>query len=99
MLRDRLLQIGGDEGLDDDPARRILGVQHALLEERLRAVVRDERTDLVAREQFHLSTGVADRHAHAIAIGIGRDHQVGVFLRGQLDCRVSSPRRSRDSAK
>ncbi len=79
MFRDRFLQIGRDKRFDNDGAGGVLLVEHAELEKRLRPVVGEERTDLIAREQFHLAARGPDRDAHSIAIRIRRDDQVGAF--------------------
>ena len=80
MLRDCFLQIGSDECLDDDTARRVFFVEHAAVEQRLRAVERDQRTDLVAGQQLHLAAGSTDRDTHSIAVRIGGDNEIRVLL-------------------
>ena len=51
------------------PRECVLLIQHALLEERLRPILGDQRPDLVAGEQFHFSVAIAHRDAHSVASG------------------------------
>ncbi len=77
---DGLLQVGGNQRLDDDAAAGIGGGDHAIGDKLLHPVVGHERTDLIAGQQFELPGAIARGHAHAIAIRVRGDDEVGAFF-------------------
>ena len=80
MLRNRLLQIGCDECLNDHSTGRIVFIQHSLIEQRLGSIPGKQRTDLIPSQQFQFAVLCPNGRAHAIAVWIGGDHKIGIFL-------------------
>jgi hypothetical protein len=85
IAADGILQRGGDKGLDQGRPRTARRRQPAELLVATDAVVREERPDLVSGQQFHLAGAVAHRHAHTIAVRIGREHDIDPLLIRQPD--------------
>ena len=85
MIRDRILQIGGDKSFDDHGALCVLLIQHAFVEQRSDSIPREERTDLISCQQLHLVAICSNCHAHTIAIGIGGDDEISVLRLRKLD--------------
>ena len=79
-MGDGVLELGGDEGFDDDGVVLVSVGEDAEVEEGFEAVPCHEGTDLIACDELHASGAVADGDAHAVAIGVGADDDVGVFL-------------------
>ena len=84
LLGDGALEIGGDESFHDHAARRVLRRDDAEFDELPHAVVRHERTDLVAGQEFEAARGIAHRHAHAVAVRVGGDDEIRAILLGEL---------------
>ena len=78
-----LLQVGGHETLDHDGLVAIGLGQNPLLKEALQAIPDHEGADLIAGEQFQLPFGIPGGHSHAVIVGIGCLHKVGLLHIGQ----------------
>ena len=77
---DRVLQRGGDKGLDDGRGLRAGRRNPPEFLVFRDAIVGQQRANLVPCEQFHFARLVPDRRAHAVAVGIGRHHEVVAAL-------------------
>lgn len=82
---DSVLHGAGDESLEDDGAIAIGIVEDAEVEHGFDTIPGHDGTGLVAGEEDHFTGGVTDTDAHAVAIGVGADDNVGAFFVGEID--------------
>src|SRR5205814_5632664 len=83
-IGDGLLQIGGNESLNDHGAGSVLFIQDALVEQCLDSIPGKERAGLISSQQFHFATLCANCRSHAIAFWVRRDDQVRIFLLSKI---------------
>ena len=74
-------QLGGYDRFDDV----FFASEPSQLAPALDDVIDQQRTGLVAVQQHVLTVLVPERHADAVGIGVGRQHDFGLFALGQLD--------------
>lgn len=86
MSCDLLAHIHGDNGLDHDGVCRHLAVLDTLAAD----VVQQQHPRLVAGQKFILPCLVLHCNAHAVAVRVGRQQQVGVALLGILHAQCHS---------
>lgn len=82
---DGVLHGAGDEGFQEDGATAVGVVEDAEIEHGFDAIPGDEGTGLVASEEDHFTSGIADADAHAVAVRVGANDNVCAFFVGEID--------------